>query len=227
MTIAHSNVNLESHISALLFLGSGAALLLLLVGMMIAVVCRRPWLRHILNATVVLVIGYGALLLAFSLFSREHTLVRGEEKYFCELDCHLAYSVQDVERVKSIGNVTANDEFYIVTLRTRFDEDTIASWRPRDVPLTPTPLNFAILDAQGRKIEPSVPAQAAWQASHGSSHSALDPLRPGESYETTLIFDVPAEERPPRLLAWFDAFPTQVLIGDESSVLHKKTYFRL
>jgi hypothetical protein len=227
MTIAHSNVNLDSHLSALLFLGSSALLLLLLVGMMIFAIWRRPWQRHTVNSVAVLVVGYGILLLGFSLFSREHTLARGEEKYFCELDCHLAYSVQNVERARTIGDVTASGEFYIVTLRTRFDENTIASWRPRDVPLTPAPLTIAIVDAQGRTIEPSAPAQAAWQANHGNAHSVLDPLRPGESYETTWIFDVPTEARSPRLLAWFGAFPTQVLIGDESSVLHKKTYFLL
>ena len=52
-------------------------------------------------------------------------------------------------------------------------------------------------------------------------------MRSGESYETTLVFDVPAEVRTPRLLASFAVFPTRVLIGDESSVLHKKTYFAI
>jgi hypothetical protein len=31
----------------------------------------------------------------------------------------------------------------------------------------------------------------------------------------------------PRLLASFGVFPTQLLIGDENSLLHKKTYFAL
>ena len=55
----------------------------------------------------------------------------------------------------------------------------------------------------------------------------LEPLVPGDSYQTTLVFDVPADVASPRLLASFSVFPTQVLIGDESSLLHKKTYFGL
>ena len=34
--------------------------------------------------------------LAFSAGSHETDLARGQEKYFCEIDCHLAYSVVDV-----------------------------------------------------------------------------------------------------------------------------------
>ena len=188
---------------------------------------RRQWLRYVLTALAVLVIGYGVLLLAFSLFSREHTLATGEEKYFCELDCHLAYSVQRVERVKTIGNATANGEFYVVTLRSRFDASTTAPWRPRDVPLTPDPLGFAVVGGQGRQVEGSAAGQAAWEAQHGLQKSLMDPLLPGEARETTMVFDVPPDVQSPRLLAQFAVFPTQVLIGDENSVLHRKTYFRL
>jgi hypothetical protein len=55
----------------------------------------------------------------------------------------------------------------------------------------------------------------------------LDGLRPGEAYETTVVFDVPTEARSPRLLVAYSGFPTVVLIGDESSVFHKKTYLGL
>jgi hypothetical protein len=223
----YRNVNLDAHLSALLFLGSAALLVLLLIAGLLLCFWRRAWLRYVITALAVLVIGYGGLLLAFSLGSRERTLAPGEEKYFCELDCHLAYSVQQVERVKAIGNSSAAGEFYIVTLRARFDKTTTAPWRPRDVPLTPDRLDFAVVDGRGRMLPPSSTGQNAWEAVHGTSTSLLDPLRPGESHQTTLVFDVPTDFHAPRLLARFAVFPTQVLIGDESSVLHKKTYFRL
>ena len=89
------------------------------------------------------------MLLGFSAFSHDRTLAPGEEKYFCELDCHLAYSVQNVERVKQIGDTVANGEFYVVTVRGRFDETTTAPLRPRDVPVTPNPLSFALVDGHG------------------------------------------------------------------------------
>jgi hypothetical protein len=187
---------------------------------------RRSWVRYSLGGITAIVVGYGALLLAFSLFSRERTLAEGEEKYFCELDCHLAYSVQNVERMKTIGDTTAAGEFYIVTVRSRFDETTIAPWRG-DRPLIPNPLNIRVVDDQGQTLQRSSAGQTAWEAAHGPSRSMLDGLRPGEAYKTTLVFDVPVEASSPRLLVGYSGFPTVVLIGDESSVFHKKTYLGL
>ena len=123
----YRNVNLDAHLAALMFLGSAGLLVLLTVTTLILGVWRKQWLRYTMTALVVLAIGYGLLLAGFSLFSRDRTLARGEEKYFCELDCHLAYSVQAVQRIKSIGDVRAGGEFYVVTIRTRFDEATTAS----------------------------------------------------------------------------------------------------
>jgi hypothetical protein len=48
-------------------------------------------------AGLILLGGYGTALLAASAISREWSLPPGEEKYFCEIDCHLAYSVAGVE----------------------------------------------------------------------------------------------------------------------------------
>lgn len=223
----YRNVNLDAHLSALLFLGGAGLLALLLIAVIVTLFWRRQWLRYTVTALLVLIVGYGILLLGFSLFSRERTLAWGQEKYFCELDCHLAYSVESVQHVKTIGDTAAAGEFYVVTVRTRFDESTTAPWRPRDVPLTPDPLDFAVIDGQGRSIQRSSAGQSAWDAMHGQSHSLTDSLRPGESYETILIFDVPQDMHAMRLLASFPVFPTQVLIGDENSVLHKKTYFSL
>jgi hypothetical protein len=219
-------MNLEPHIAALLFLGAGASLVLLTLAALVLFFWRREWLRHSLMAILVLVIVYGVLLVAFSAFSHERTLALGQEKYFCELDCHIAYSVQNVQRVSSIGNTTAEGEFYVVTVRARFDETTIAPWRG-DRPLTPNPHNVALVDDRGLALKPSAAGQQAWDAAHGPSASLLQPLRPGESYEATMIFEVPKGVSSPRLLVSSDGFPMPVLIGDESSLLHKKTYFAL
>ncbi len=220
-------MNLDAHLAALLFLGTALLLLLLMLAAPVLYFCRRSWVRYSLSAAAVLAIAYIGVLLAFSVFSRERALAPGQEKYFCELDCHLAYSVQNVQRVKQIGDTIANGEFYVVSVRGRFDETTTAPWRPRDVPVTPNPLSFALVDGQGDAIGVSVTGQKAWEAAHGASPSLLEPLRPGESTQATLVFDAPPAMRDPRLLASFGVFPTQLLIGDENSLLHKKTYFAL
>lgn len=219
-------MNLEPHIAALLFLGSGALLVLLTLATLVLFFWRRRWLRYSLRAIAALVFGYGLLLLAFSAFSHERTLALGQEKYFCELDCHIAYSVQNVQQIKSIGNATANGEFYLVTVRARFDETTIAPWRG-DAPLTPNPRHVTLVDGHGGALRPSPEGQQAWDAAHAASASLPQPLRPGESYEATMVFDVRSGASNPKLLVSSEGFPMPVLIGDESSLLHKKTYFAL
>ena len=221
------NTNFEAHLSALLFLGSAGSLLLLIVASLVLLGLKRQWMRYFVWAMVGLLAGYCALLLGFSLFSRERTLSVGQEKYFCELDCHIAYSVQKVERVKQIGDAVANGEYYIVTLRSRFDETTTAAWRPRDVALTPDPLSFALVDAHGDMVPRSQIGQKAWEALHGASPNLFRPLRPGESNEAIFVLDAPPGMHSPRLLGSITEFPSPVLIGDESSPLHKKTYFSL
>ena len=170
--------------------------------------------------------GYGLLLAAFSYTSFDRTARRGDEKYFCEMDCHIAYSVQNVERAKSIGNVAAQGEFVIVTLRSHFDERTIAPWRGNS-PLRPDPVSLELLDGNNRSYPVSTAGQEAWVATNGQPHSLRDPLRPGESFETTWVFEVPPDAQSVRLLPEVRGFPTCLLIGDETSPRHAKTYLAL
>lgn len=222
-----TNGNLEAHLAALLFLGSGGLLLLLLAATIAAFFWKREWVRYLLGAAAAVILGYAGLLGVFSLFSSERTLARGEEKHFCELDCHIAYSVEEVQRVKSIGGATATGEFYVIRVRSRFDESTISKSRPREVPLIPSALSAAIVDGAGSEHAVSSTGQGAWDAAHGSEHSMRDCLRPGESYETTLVFDVPANASAPRLLLRARGEPSGLLIGDEESPGHSKAYLAL
>jgi hypothetical protein len=60
---------------------------------------------------------------------------------------------------------------------------------------------------------------------HGTSTPLTEPLRPGESYTTDFIFDVPKDARGLRLLITEDDPETRLVIGHENSLLHKKIYF--
>jgi hypothetical protein len=54
----------------------------------------------------------------------------------------------------------------------------------------------------------------------------MTPLQPGESYKTQLEFRVPKDAKGLRLLInTIPAWPDRLVIGDENSWLHKKTYF--
>jgi len=215
----------------LAFLGTTLALLLLaaLLVFLIATGRRRP-ARWAALAAGGLVGVYAALLLAHSALSRPQVAEVGEEKYFCEVDCHLAYSVTGVRREKTLGpagkEAGARGVFTIVTLKTRFDEKTISP-RRGDEPLTPNGRRIVVMDAQGRVHGSSPEGAAALKAVGGAITPLTTPLRPGESYTTTLVFDLPADIQAPRLLL-MEAFPvTRFLIGHENSFGHAKTVFLL
>lgn len=65
-------------------------------------------------------------------------------------------------------------------------------------------------------------------ATEGGVGMPLDtPLRPGESYTTELVFDLPADARDPVLLLNGSSHATRFIIGHENGPLHRKTEFRL
>jgi hypothetical protein len=173
---------------------------------------------------------YGGLLLVFALASTERVLARGAEKHFCEIDCHLAYSVADVRLARTLGPAarpaTARGVFYVVTVKTRFDEQTIAPWRGNQ-PLMPNSRVATVLDADGREYEVAPAGRRALELTEGTGMPFKTPLRPGESYTTELVFDLPADVRAPRLLIREGATVTRFIIGHENSPLHAKTEFEL
>jgi hypothetical protein len=228
----NTNVNLSAALGVLGFLGAGLLLTVLgLVALQALVVRRYGRARVSLVALAGVGAVYFGLVLVFSLASGERVLARGEEKHFCEIDCHLAYSVAGVRRAKTVGEgasqATASGEFLVVILKTRFDETTISRGRGNGQ-LYPNPRRATVYDAEGHAYAASEEARRALAASGGGAGMPLDtPLRPGESYTTELVFDLPADARDPVLLLNESAPETHFIIGHENSLLHKKTEFKL
>lgn len=222
----YTNGNFEAHMAALCFLGTLGLIVVLAVATVVLFFTRRAWARYSLLAIAVLLAGYAAILSFFSFASFDRIVKRGDEKFYCGMDCHIAYSIQGVERTKTMGDTTANGEFYVITVRSHFDERTIAPWRG-DSPLRPDPPTLTLVDGSGLSYSVSEAGQKAWDAAHPQQHSLADGLRPGESYETTWVFDVPTAAQSLRMFAGWSGFPSYVLIGDEASPGHAKTYFAL
>ena len=208
-----SNMNIAAPIAVLGFLGACGGTFLAGTAAAIAWFIRKPkFVRTIGLLVAAGAVIYFSLLFGFSLVSQDSVLSRSQEKYFCEIDCHLAYSVADVKTES-----TAATTRYFVTLRTRFDETTISSRRPKDATLIPNPRDVRLIDQSGREYSPA--------AAHGTP---LDtPLKPADSYTTELEFDLPKDASPFRLLVTTKGPEQHLLIGDENSLLHKKTYFAL
>ena len=211
-----SNLNFPAPLAVMAFLAAAAGAFLALASAAIAWFARKTKLaRAFLLAVFAGATAYAALLFGFSLASRPHILARAQEKYFCEIDCHLAYSLLDVKTEPAAG-VT----HYVVTVRTRFDETTTSPSRPKDTTLTPSPRTVLLVDRSGHEYRPT--------AEQGTP--LLTPLKPADSYTTQLAFDVPptANLKDLRLLiTTTPAWPDLVVIGDENSLLHHKTYFAL
>lgn len=209
-----SNLNFPAPLAVVGFLGAcgGAVLTILAAG--IFWFARKPRFARVSGAVLgVGTVIYFGLLLGFSEASRDTALSLGQEKYFCEIDCHLAYAVTGVTK-QPIGKL----QDYVVALRTRFDEKTISPQRPKDAPLVPSPREVRVIDRTGHTYEPVATSGA----------SLMTPLRPGESYETKLEFRISKDASGLRLLInTVPAWPDRLVIGDENSWLHKKTYFEL
>jgi len=217
----NSNVNLAAPIGALALLGTAFILFAATIFLVQSLIVRKMG-RARLALALMLIVGvvYLGAMLVFSFASRDKLLAQGQEKHFCELDCHLAYSIANVAQAKTIGEdaslVRAQGQFTIITIKTRFDETTIASWRGSGL-LSPNDRAFVLVDERGRRYAPS--AQAGTPIT--------TPLRPGESYTTDVAFDLPQDAKPAVLVLNESAWETHLLIGHENSLLHGKAKFQI
>jgi hypothetical protein len=201
-----------SAFAALAFLGTAFLLAALAVAALVAFVHgRRKLADRISAAGAACAMLYAAALIAASLSSREKVLRKGDRKYFCEIDCHFAYSLEASNRTPAGGVTRA-----AATIRTWFDERTIGR-RRGTAPLIPNPRVVYVLDEEGNRYEPSSSAETPLARA----------LRPGESYTTTFVFDLPADARRPRLFVGDAPGVELLLIGHENSMLHKKVFFEI
>lgn len=164
--------------AALALLGAAALSVALLAAAAISALARRFGLARRLGfAGAAPPALYALFLFGIGAATPTRVVPRGGEKFFCEADCHVGYSVVDVRESQEGGGRRT-----IVTLRSRFDEKTIAPWRGNG-PLTPNPRAVALVDSGGRRSA-AEPAGVA---------ALLVPLRPGESYTTELVFPAPLD----------------------------------
>ncbi|MHB8501220.1 MAG: DUF4352 domain-containing protein [Candidatus Acidiferrales bacterium] len=218
-------------IVVLLFLGAvfvtGVSFLFLFYG-----AARRSKLYARIGGGVALTVVacYALLLCGVSLASTEKVLPAGGWKYFCEIDCHIGYSVSGVETAGSIGpemrQTSARGQFVIVRLKVWFDEHTISPNRG-DGPLTPNARRVVLVDVNGRAYAQTPEGEAELARVNGDAGSLRQPLRPGQSFAKDLVFDVPKDASGLRLLITEDDPETLLIIGHENSLLHKKIYLGL
>jgi hypothetical protein len=210
----NSNMNFPAPLAAMGFLAACTGTVLSTCALIAAAFVGKLKVARI---TLTLLAGgtmiYFGLLLSFSLISHDQILARGQEKYFCEIDCHLAYSIVGVSQERA-----GPTNFYTLDVKTRFDETTISPRRSKTASLTPAPRMVELIDANGTEYPPEATAGTALSTS----------LIPGQFYITQLRFTVPAQAAGLKLLITTSPqWPDHIVIGDENSWLHGKTYFAL
>lgn len=227
----YTYVNLAAHIGALLFLGTGFLLFVAGLAFIYSLVRKKFGLAKFSLITMVVIGGvYLGVMLIFSLTCAGTVLTRGQEKHFCEIDCHLAYSITEVRETKTLGEApnqaTAVGLFRVVTIKTRFDENTISTTRGNGL-LYPNQRILTVSDEKGLEYFPSPEGQRLLEAAQTAGKPITTPLRPGETYTTTVVFDLPADIRNPTMLINEGESLTHFVIGHENSLLHKKTRFQI
>lgn len=211
-------------LAVLAFLGTAVCTVALTVSIIVTRSSGKKQLSAMLLKILAGGLGlYFVVMLGVSAFSKDYDLRFGAEKHFCEMDCHIAYAVMKVEQPASLqagfspSADSAPGRLYIVTLRTRFDETTIGPNRG-NAPLTPNGRKIYIRDDAGHEYSPT----------YSFTGTPLDTaLRPGESYETKIMFRLPESAKNPRMFLSDDPWPSAFLIGHERSPLHGKAYFDL
>jgi hypothetical protein len=196
-----------------------------------SLIVRRYGRAKFVVVVMLLIAGaYLVAILIFSLASHEKVLARGDEKHFCEIDCHLAYSVANTRESKTLGNSsnqsTAQGTYTVVTIKTRFDETTISPSRGNGL-LYPNSRSLTLVDDRGNKYTPSSEGQRALEAAQSVGTPLTKPLRPGESYTTEVAFDLPKDVKASTLLINEGESLTRLVIGHENSPLHHRTRFQL
>ena len=203
----------------LLMLATIGVVFVSVVLLIVAVWKKIEWLKKfVIGGVAVWFIFYGVLLLGSSIFSQEKMLGLNEPKEFCGfyLDCHMHASVSGVRKTKTIGDRTAKGEFYIVKVRIFSDAKRV------DLGLL-APKLF-VIDENGKGYPRVEDAE--------NPEPPFDKQIPaGGSFEKEVVFDLPAEVKSARLDVaegiGIDKAIEFVLVGDEDSILHQRSYFKL
>lgn len=197
-------------------------LIVAIILLVAAIWTKKKWLRNfVFGGVAVWFAFYAAMLFGSSLFSKESTLALNEPKAFCGfyLDCHMHTAVTGVRHAKTIGDRTANGEFYIVKVKVFSDA--------KQAKIGLLTVDAAVIDDSGMRFQRDPAAEAGL----GVQPSFEQRINPSESFEKEIVFDLPGAVKNPRLDIregyGIDHAIEAVLVGDEDSILHKRNLFSL
>lgn len=191
-----------------------------------SLITKRAWLtKFTLGGVAIWFLFYGVMLLGFSAASKDRVLGVGEAKEYCGfyLDCHLHSEVTSVRAAKTIGDRTAKGTFYIVGVRV-FSNAKNPSIAFRLI----NPNARVIVNDDKAAIDRDLAAEALLPT------AAVDlggDIKGSQTIDKEIVFDIPDDLRDPKLAVTegygIDNTIEAVLIDDEDSIRHARTYFAL
>jgi hypothetical protein len=141
-----------------------------------------------------------------------------QERCFDEM----CYSVKSVTMTHTLGQFTAQGDYYIITIQLRS-----AAQRTAQKPSQP---DLFIVDSQGNRYSKIVNAGNEFEMGQPVTNAQLwdQKIQPGEIVSRIVAFDLPRDIGQPGLVVTEGIGPlSTILIGDEGSLFHAKTEFLL
>ncbi|MEO6656199.1 MAG: hypothetical protein ABIO36_08975 [Pyrinomonadaceae bacterium] len=209
----------------LLMLMTIGGVLTALILLTVAVFTKRSWLtRFTLGGVAVWFVFYAVMLLGFSLSSSEEILAFNEAKEYCGfyLDCHMHTVVAGVRTAKQIGDKTAAGEFYIVKVKVFSDA------KNPNIPFRLLEPKAEVTDGSGRLFTRDHSAEDHLPT---SQIQLGQDIKGRQAIEKEIVFDITGNTQDLKLLITegygIDKYIEAVLIGDDDSLGHKHTYFKI
>ncbi len=168
--------------------------------------------KHTAIRLAVFIAIYSVTLVMVSLVTPQKKLRLGEARCFDEW----CITVVSASRQSSIGAISANGTFYVVTVRVG---SRSRGRRQREVDV-----HTYLTDSLGRRFDVSATGQDALQRAGLAGASVTSFVDPGQSFESRQAYDLPKDATHVGFVktsyAWF---PVRLIIGESSSFLHRPT----
>lgn len=197
---------------------------LALISLIYSLFAKKFWLTNfVIGASAIWLVIYVSVLLGVSLTSKEKILGLNQPKEFCGsyLDCHLHAAVTGVRTAKIIGNQTAQGIFYIVKVEVFNDA--------RRATLNLIETKAEVQDEGSRFYSRCLEAEEELGEASAPDFSRSVPPQGG--FEKEIVFDItePARELKLSITEGYgvDKVIEAFLIGDEDSIFHQPTLFRI
>jgi hypothetical protein len=174
---------------------------------------RRRSIGKLSVAILSCLIAYAVTLVGVSLTSETRQLQLGTDKCFDDW----CATITGIRLLPKAGEGSSS-KVVVVTLR--------ISNHARRAAFRPSQPRVTLVLSSGEMLSPSASAQSEFEKQSGPQENLAKRVVAGETFQTSLAFEVPSVTHEASvLLLEGPAAITRFLVGDEDSILHRKTVY--